>query len=117
MNPSDRTFLVRLELQDNTALTVGAAVDAVIELRSDQRQLTVPQDAVIRYSDGRTAVHHAALNGSALSKSRPTFKIYLERFFAFSGARVALAPGLLVWLLLGPRGSPSLLSCLRLAPL
>ncbi|HAD47528.1 MAG: hypothetical protein CMF12_04200 [Idiomarina sp.] len=56
MNPSDRTFLVRLELQDNTALTVGAAVDAVIELRSDQRQLTVPQDAVIRYSDGRTAV-------------------------------------------------------------
>lgn len=56
MNPSDRTFLVRLELQDNTALTVGAAVDAVIELRTDQRQLTVPQDAVIRYSDGRTAV-------------------------------------------------------------
>lgn len=56
VDPDTRTFLLRLEPENTSELTAGAAVEAVITLRSDQQQLTVPQDAVIRYSDGRTSV-------------------------------------------------------------
>ncbi|RXS44425.1 efflux RND transporter periplasmic adaptor subunit [Idiomarina sp. 29L] len=56
INPNDRTFLLRLKPNKPEQLVVGAAVNAKIKLRSAAPELVVPQDAVIRYSDGRTSV-------------------------------------------------------------
>ncbi|MTJ01227.1 efflux RND transporter periplasmic adaptor subunit [Idiomarina piscisalsi] len=56
INPNDRTFLIRLTPESPDGLVIGSAVNANITLRSSSPKLTVPQDAVIRYSDGRTSV-------------------------------------------------------------
>lgn len=56
VNDNDRTFLLRLAPQQSHQLVPGASVTANINIRSAEHQLTVPQDAVIRYSDGRTSV-------------------------------------------------------------
>ena len=56
LSDNARTFLLRLTPERTEPLTVGAAVTADVAIRSKNLHLTVPQDAVIRYSDGRTSV-------------------------------------------------------------
>lgn len=53
---SERSFRVRIEPESDNNLLVGSSVKVRLTMIDDQSAPTVPQDAVIRYSDGRTSV-------------------------------------------------------------
>ncbi|MDV6315108.1 efflux RND transporter periplasmic adaptor subunit [Idiomarina sp. HP20-50] len=69
---NDRSFRVRLtgEYPDNWV--VGIPLKASFEIDSGRHQVSVPQDAVVRYSDGRTSVWVAQQNnGNWQALERP----------------------------------------------
>ena len=63
-DPDARTFLVRAQVDNPAArLTPGMSVRAVVRIGTDRQAEVVPRDALIRYSDGRTVVWVAAVEG------------------------------------------------------
>lgn len=63
-DPGARTFLIRARLGDVNHLTPGMSVQATLQLASNEQQLTVPRDALVRYPDGRVAVWLAEKTGT-----------------------------------------------------
>lgn len=55
-DPSARTFLVRLVVDEPAGITPGMSASAQFTLGDKQRVLRVPRDAIIRYPDGTTTV-------------------------------------------------------------
>lgn len=55
-DPSARTFLVRLVVDDLSGITPGMSASAQITLGDERQVLRVPRDAIIRYPDGTTTV-------------------------------------------------------------
>lgn len=53
---NDRSFRVRLVGKYPDKWVVGSSLKATFNIDTGRRQTTVPQDAVVRYSDGRTSV-------------------------------------------------------------
>ena len=63
-DPDARTFLVRAQVNNSAAqLMPGMSVRAVIRIGTDRQAEVVPRDALIRYSDGRTIVWVATVEG------------------------------------------------------
>jgi RND family efflux transporter MFP subunit len=54
-DPTARTFLVRARADDaDSAILPGTSADAVLRLTTGKLRVTLPRDAVLRYSDGRS---------------------------------------------------------------
>lgn len=64
-DPGARTFLLRARLENADRLTPGMSIQATLQLASDEQQLTVPRDALIRYPDGRVSVWLAKKDGES----------------------------------------------------
>ncbi|MGM0525447.1 MAG: efflux RND transporter periplasmic adaptor subunit [Pseudomonadota bacterium] len=68
---NERSFRVRIKPAPESNLLVGSSVNVILTMTSEQPAPTVPQDAVIRYSDGRTSVWEVVEeDGNSLAKER-----------------------------------------------
>lgn len=55
-DPSARTFLLRVLLNDDVGLMPGMSAHAELKIDTGRRSVTVPRDALLRYPDGRVTV-------------------------------------------------------------
>ncbi|AFT70562.1 Efflux transporter, RND family, MFP subunit [Alloalcanivorax dieselolei B5] len=69
-DPDARTFLIRARLTDPPGVTPGMSVRATLLLSSEEPQLAVPRDALLRYPDGRVSVWLAESNADGTLVAR-----------------------------------------------
>jgi RND family efflux transporter MFP subunit len=89
-DPGSRTFLARVDLDNSEGtLTPGMSARAMLRIDTGRSGVVVPQDALLRYPDGRTVVWIARGNGDEREVTEQRVRIGLQ----FDG-RVAIVEGL-----------------------
>jgi len=96
---SERSFRVRIKPAQDSDLLVGSSVNVVLTMVDEHATPTVPQDAVIRYSDGRTSVWEVVQeDGNSIVKERwvklgQRFKGWVEIVDGLSGEKQVVVRG------------------------
>ena len=54
--PDTRTFLVRLQVDNNNRLIPGMSATAIFSIKLDQQAMLLPRDAIVQHPDGRSSV-------------------------------------------------------------
>jgi membrane fusion protein, multidrug efflux system len=74
-DPTARTFLLRLRIQDDTgSITPGMSAQVELDLLRDERATRVPRDALLRYPDGTTTVWLVAAGSSEVRQRSVTVR-------------------------------------------